>query len=381
MAIMAQRKGVIHLRSVAVGFLMGVCCTTWFHPHGYVSYECIGFEARDCAASTKDKALGWIEPLERTPVREYLPGKHTDAYTFFHHYYNRLGNEGFQPLTNFSDLPQAHIWTRYFEGYHNHWSRYRGKDSIVFLEIGVQSGGKIPLLREYFGPGFTYIGLDINPSTKMFDNGDWIHVEIGDTGNREFLDSIVQKYPKVDLFLDDGGHQMHQQRLSMEVLLPHVKDDGVFMCEDLSTSWSRAFHGIPYADEQTPEFASSTMMGLVHRSINWLQSGWIQGKEMHFQYEGVPKLDERWSDTPWWKDFVKTVKHIHIYNQLVVYEKGLVEDPVPIKTVGKRIQYKDSGVHESVVWSPILERLEEEMKRQPHSRPLTKTDSLEYTQE
>ena len=115
-------------------------------------------------------ARGLIQPLERSsPVRDYLPGKHTDTYTYFHHYMNQFGQ--LSPLSpkDFTDLPMLHIWPSFFEAYHNHWSRYRGKSNIVFMEIGVQSGGKIPLLRDYFGPGFQYIGIDINPSCKKFE--------------------------------------------------------------------------------------------------------------------------------------------------------------------------------------------------------------------
>ena len=58
---------------------------------------------------------------------------------------------------NFTELPLLDTWIHYFEAYHNHWQRYRGKE-VVFMEIGVQSGGKIPMLRDYFGPGLTYGG-------------------------------------------------------------------------------------------------------------------------------------------------------------------------------------------------------------------------------
>ena len=36
----------------------------------------------------------------------------------------------------------------------------------------MKSGGKIPLLQNYFRSGLKYVGIDINPSTKMFDSAD-----------------------------------------------------------------------------------------------------------------------------------------------------------------------------------------------------------------
>ena len=151
------------------------------------------------------------------------------------------------PKSSFKTLPMWRSWPAYFEAYHNHFQRYRGAKEVVFMEIGVQSGGKIPMLRDYFGPGLTYVGIDINPSCKMFESpDDKIHIEIGSSSNREFLQSMKEKYPKVDIFLDDGGHRMSQQRLSMEMMLPHLQPDGVFMCEDLATSWGEGFGGIPW---------------------------------------------------------------------------------------------------------------------------------------
>ena len=307
-------------------------------------------------SSADNKKSGLILPFEKSGPVEYLPGKHTDTYTYFHHYLKQFAMASPNPPVDFTTLPLLHIWPQYFEAYHNHWSRYRGKE-VVFMEIGVQSGGKIPLLRNYFGPGFTYIGVDINPTCKMFESADWIHIEIGDSGSRDFIQSILDKYPKVDIFLDDGGHSMVQQRLSMEMILPHIQHNGVFMCEDLSTSWSQSFGGIAYKDASDKTFRDTTTVGLVHRTLDWLSAGWIPGGVQEYRVDD-PQLDELWSDTPWWKEFSRTVKHIHFYNQLVVFEKGLVETPFDTKTVGLQIPYADSGEREKVDWPPILDRVQ-----------------------
>eukprot|EP00957_Ditylum_brightwellii_P148862 11332801-Ditylum_brightwellii.AAC.1 len=203
----------------------------------------------------RDKDFGTTTPVESTlftrskfplPFErvaggdnvEYMPGHKTDVYTPFHDYLHKNGIDTFPPTPTDLGVPLLHICPAYFEGYHNHWHRYIGK-KVVFMEIGVQSGGKIPLLRQYFGDGLTYIGVDINPSCKMFESADWIHIEIGDSGDPEYLRQLQEKYPHVDIFLDDGGHVMDQQRTALRYMLPHVQPDGVYMCEDLSTSWGK----------------------------------------------------------------------------------------------------------------------------------------------
>ena len=64
----------------------------------------------------------------------------------------------------------------------------------------------------------------------------------------------------------------------------------------------------------------------------------------------------------WWKEFAKTVKHIHYYNQLVVYEKGPLETPFATRTVGSEIPLQYSGEHEKVEWESVMRTLREYKK-------------------
>jgi hypothetical protein len=89
------------------------------------------------------------------------------------------------------------------------------------------------------------------------------------------------------------------------------------------------------------------MVGLIHRTMDWLQAGWIPGRVM---YENTPAKDFFGPDERWWLEFHQTVKHIHYCNQLVVYEKGYREPAFDVKTVGNEIPLKNSGVHEKLDW-------------------------------
>jgi len=313
------------------------------------------------AATTRAKETGMILPFERTNRTEYIPGYFTDAYTYFHRWLYKFDKTSpHKPEDGFKDLQMLHIWPNYFEAYHNHWQRYVGKE-VVFMEIGVQSGGKIPLLRNYFGTGLTYIGIDINPTTKMFDNADWVKIEIGNSEDPAFWNRMREKYPKVDLFLDDGGHTMNQQRVAMKEMLPHVQSNGVYMCEDLSTSWSKSkgLGGHPWMDSRDKAFLEETMVGLVHRSLDWLNAAWIPGEIMK-DLKNHPNLTDFWPEDSWWKVFADSVKHIHYYNQIVVYEKGLVDKMFATKTIGGNIPYKGSGVKPKVQWPSVMERVQAE---------------------
>ena len=300
--------------------------------------------------NSDNKSLVWnVEPLEHTGHVEFLPSKVTDAFNPIHNYFKLLLRE---EKADFPELPLLHSWAHFFEPYHNHFHRFRGK-KVVFMEIGVQSGGKIPLLRDYLGPGLTYVGVDINPSTKKFESADWVHIEIGDSENREFLATLKRKYPHVDIFLDDGGHTMNQQIIAMEEMLPHVQPEGVYICEDLSTSWSPKFGGISNADVGNHEFLNKTAFGLMHKTMDWLNNGWIQGSVMEDK-----QLPDEYYPEKWWRAIPDQVKHIHVYNQLVVYEKGLTFAAKDFQTVGTKIPYSDSGVHDPVDWDLIMKKLQ-----------------------
>ena len=61
------------------------------------------------------------------------------------------------------------------------------------------------------------------------------------------------------------------------------------------------------------------MFGLVHQSLDCLNAGWIPGGVMKYDTEDEKLKSSFWRKYPWWKEFSSTVKHIHCYNQLIVY--------------------------------------------------------------
>ena len=38
--------------------------------------------------------------------------------------------------------------------------------------------------------------------------------------------------PRLDVFLDDGGHQFEMQRASFDALWEHISPGGLYLCED-----------------------------------------------------------------------------------------------------------------------------------------------------
>ena len=132
-------------------------------------------------------------------------------------------------------------WHHYFEIYHRHFARFRGRSPVV-LEIGVFHGGSLEMWHHYFGPGTRIVGIDVIPECRKFENESTM-ILIGDQADRGFLAEVRSRVPRVDILIDDGGHRMEQQIVSFEELYPHVQPEGVYLCEDLHSSYMAEFGG------------------------------------------------------------------------------------------------------------------------------------------
>jgi 23S rRNA U2552 (ribose-2'-O)-methylase RlmE/FtsJ len=122
-------------------------------------------------------------------------------------------------------------WRHYFDIYHRHFNKFRGR-AVNVLEIGVYSGGSLDMWRHYFGPQCRVFGVDIEPDCKIYED-DSVKVLIGDQADRGFWQNLRKQIPRVDIIIDDGGHEAHQQIPTLEEMLPHLREGGVYLCEDL----------------------------------------------------------------------------------------------------------------------------------------------------
>ena len=93
-------------------------------------------------------------------------------------------------------------WVNYFPVYEKWFAPYRGKD-IVFVEVGVQNGGSAQMWKNYFGKDAQIVGIDINPKCKELEE-EGISVEIGSQDDPKFWATFKEKYPLVDILLDDA---------------------------------------------------------------------------------------------------------------------------------------------------------------------------------
>ncbi len=131
-------------------------------------------------------------------------------------------------------------WNGYFDVYERHLSKFRNKSPKI-LDIGILQGGSVEMWLKYFGEGTTVVGLDILEKDYTYDGS--VILERGDQGSPEFWDSFLSRHSNFDIVIDDGGHTMDQQNLTLFKVFPHLNDNGVFAVEDTHTSYWQNWGG------------------------------------------------------------------------------------------------------------------------------------------
>ena len=91
--------------------------------------------------------------------------------------------------------------------------------------------------RYYFGPKCHIYGVDIAPECKAYEN-DNTRIFIGDQADRNFWHQVRSQVPRLDILIDDGGHQPREQIITLEEVFPHLQPGGVYLCEDIHGTWN-----------------------------------------------------------------------------------------------------------------------------------------------
>jgi hypothetical protein len=128
-------------------------------------------------------------------------------------------------------------WTHYLDIYHRHFQKFIGKE-VHILEVGVYSGGSLDMWKEYFGPNCHVYGIDIREECRALEK-DSIKIFIGDQADRQFWRRFRRDVPVLDILIDDGGHLLEQQIVTLEEMLPHLRPGGVYVCEDVHGEFNR----------------------------------------------------------------------------------------------------------------------------------------------
>lgn len=208
-------------------------------------------------------------------------------------------NDLYKYFSENSSGRQIHKWNHYFDIYERYFSKYRDKP-IVFLEIGIQNGGSYKMWKHYFSEHTKFYGIDIDTRCKNLEE-EGFEIFIGSQKDKDFLKKVIEKIPKVDIILDDGGHTMDQQIVSFELLFNHLNNGGLYMVEDTHTSYYRT-HGGGYNRRGTFIEYAKKFADVVHG--------------FHI-----------YKDIPFMNKYKTKIKSVHFYDSIVVFEKDEITMP------------------------------------------------------
>lgn len=224
-------------------------------------------------------------------------------------------------------------WEHYIDIYDSFFSKYRNKE-IVMLEIGVAHGGSLQMWRKYFGENALLIGVDINPECKQFETGN-TKIFIGSQEDEKFLSGLKKQIPQLDILLDDGGHTMMQQIKTFEFLYSHIKEQGIYVCEDLHTSYWNEYGGGYKRNSSFIEYSKNLIDNI---------NGWHARKQSKKRMHNI---------------LTETIFGLHFYDSMLFIEKKKIGKPVNTFKGEKKIlnhqSYADFG--HKVTFKSLVKKL------------------------
>jgi glycosyltransferase involved in cell wall biosynthesis len=130
-----------------------------------------------------------------------------------------------------------HFYTEY---YYTYFNKIRFNGNIRILEIGVGSGTSLKIWKRFF-PYAKIYAIDINDFSKL--SNDRVKCFQADQSKRKDLQNVMEQInEEIDIIIDDGGHYMNQQQISLSFLFKYLKSGGMYFIEDLHTSYW-PYHG------------------------------------------------------------------------------------------------------------------------------------------
>jgi len=167
--------------------------------------------------------------------------------------------------------------------------------------------------KHYFGDGARICGVDKNPKCKTVEE-QGVEVFIGDQEDRRFLRELIASLGSIQILIDDGGHKMRQQMTTFEEMYPSVSMPGVYLIEDLHTSYWKRWGGGVRKRRSFVEYSKRLIDNLNAWHIYRRKTGWRFGRRISVN------------------DFTRSTYSMTYYDSVLVIEKRKIDKPTVRKT-------------------------------------------------
>ena len=198
-----------------------------------------------------------------------------------------------------TDKTGAHWYTPH---YMTHLRRFKNK-KVKLLEIGVggyenpnAGGNSLRMWKKYFPFGKIY-SIDIYDKSALQEKR--IKIYQGSQVDRDFLEKTIREIGGLDIIIDDGSHLNEHIIETFKILFPYLKDGGVYVIEDIQTSYWDDYGG-DSKDLNNPKTAMNFFKSLTD-CLNCMEIPNEEYKESYFD---------------------KKIISMHFYHNLVFICKG-----------------------------------------------------------
>jgi hypothetical protein len=201
-------------------------------------------------------------------------------------------------------------WHNYTEVYAQYFAPLKDKP-LKFLEIGIFEGNGVKLWESYFKNGeLHFIDITFN-RVKYFSKRS--HYHLADQENAEDLKRVMKTTGgNFDLIIDDGGHTMNQQYVSFMTLFPYLKNGGMYIVEDLHTSyWKEYGGGGSLAD---PKSGQGTFINFLKRLVD--EVNFVGARTGSANHHAIPPAIQ--SELNWFREQIYSM---HFYDSLCIIIK------------------------------------------------------------
>lgn len=190
-----------------------------------------------------------------------------------------------------------HNYTRWY-------ARHLPARDTVFslLEIGVKDGASLRMWRDYF-PYAIIEGIDIRISEGLAIPG--VRLLQADQKKLEFGSDV-----SFDVIIDDGSHRWEDQQASFKALWEHVAPGGLYVIEDLHTSYFMEFGA-------AGENPTTNFLYRIYDDVNLYGVGGLGDIRNHSSYES---LKDKLSI------YQRTVESMTFYKSIVFIRKSMHVD-------------------------------------------------------
>lgn len=144
-----------------------------------------------------------------------------------------------------------------FSEIYDDFLNYKRFDIKKVLEIGIDDGFSLRMWRDFF-PNATVYGMDVQASQLFSEHR--IVTRLGNQAIDNDLNNLINDFGgDFDLIIDDGGHIPTQQQITLGYLFKFLKNKGIYIVEDLHTSFMKDWLSPLGLCEDSPETAYNVL--------------------------------------------------------------------------------------------------------------------------